>query len=106
MNGVRPAIPPPAARTHAQRWQSCVEGHGSLVQQPLPIRKPLLPQRLTQALDCSVQVALELYDRVRPQALLNLFPGDQFAGVLEQHHKHLEWLLLELDLNALPAQFS
>jgi hypothetical protein len=43
---------------------------------------------------------------VRPESMPKLIPADDFSVVLQQKHKNLKRLLLELDSAALFAEFS
>jgi hypothetical protein len=50
---------------------------------------------------------IEVHECVlRPQLLAQLFTGDDVAGTREQSEENLEGLLLQLDLDAVFAQFA
>ena len=54
-----------------------------------------------------VQTLLEIDKSVcRPDLLLQLLPGDNLAGVVQQHLQDLHWLFLKFDLESVLAEFT
>ena len=61
----------------------------------------------TQSIDGFVQAAIEVGESlVRPQAILQLFPGYDFAGMGQQEGENLKELVLQLDPGAVPEQLA
>src|ERR1700729_2438273 len=60
-------------------------------------------QHLPDLVDGGIQVAFDIHKRVRPQALLQLFPHNHVARPLQKDSEHLEWLPAELQLHAILA---
>jgi hypothetical protein len=56
-----------------------------------------------ELVDGSVEVALDIYKRVRPETLLQLFPGHHVSGAFQQDREDLEWLPAELQFHAILA---
>ena len=55
-------------------------------------------QAVTDLIDGRGQTVVEIDNSaVAPELLLQFFPGDQFAGVLDQHNQHAEGLSLQAD---------
>ncbi len=62
----------------------------------------VVAQSITDAIDGAVEAAIEIHHCVvRPDPLLQLFPGQDLAGPFQKGEKEFERLLLELDLAAL-----
>ena len=89
---------------YRHRWQ----GHGCDKAIPTPgdrLHKSGIlggiTQRCAQLSNCRVQAVVEFNKCViRPQLLLNLFPGDYLARPFEQKGKNAKWLALDLDPQA------
>ena len=62
---------------------------------------------LSDFVDGRAEGVLEVDDRVfAPDTELKIFPGDDLAGVLEEHREHLEGLALNFDSLASLPQLS
>src|SRR5262249_2216010 len=62
-------------------------------------------QRLTDLVDGGVQIVIDVNERVRPQALSQLFPRDNGARLLQQNCQHLERLASQFQSHSRLAQF-
>jgi hypothetical protein len=89
---------------YRHRWQS----HGCDKAIPTPgdrLHKSgivgRITQRCAQLSNCRVQAVVE-FDKcvIRPQLLLNFFPGDDLAWPFEQKGQNAKWLALDLDPQA------
>src|SRR6185295_3990311 len=63
-------------------------------------------QRRPQPLHSVVEALLEVHKSVGwPELLLQFFPGDRLARVLEEHDENPHWLALQPNLHAFFAEF-
>ena len=66
-----------------------------------------IPQRRPQLGHSLVQAAVEIHESVsRPKLFAQLFTGHHFSRVFQQEGENLERLFLQLDTNAVLAQFG
>jgi len=64
-------------------------------------------QRITQAVDRTVEAVVKVYEDVfGPEGLLKRLAGDYFAGVFDQEAQHIDGLPIEPDLYAALREFS
>ena len=63
-------------------------------------------QRFTNLVYGFVDAVVEVDDRLAPEFLVQLLPGYQLSGFLQQHRQDLKRLLLQPDAQAALRQFS
>src|SRR5579884_3405628 len=64
-------------------------------------------QRFAQLVDSSIQAVVEIDEGIGgPEAVAEVFAGDDIARALEQDNQYLERLFLELDFAAIAKEFA